>query len=413
MWPKTVLPTLTVGLFLAAVLLAAALSPGVACSQSNSVFATAREKMVLDDVIGNGVKNKLVISAMRSTRRHEFVSLNLRRRAYLDMALPIGSSQTISSPFIVSFMTEHLDPKPTDKVLEIGTGSGYQAAILSAIVKDVYTIEIVKSLGAKAKRTLRNYRNVHTKIGDGFKGWPKFAPFDKIIVTCSPESVPKPLIKQLREGGRIVVPVGERYQQILYAYTKTDGKLVAEELRPTFFVPMTGTAEENRQVKPDPAHPKITNGGFEEYSKETNLPAAWYYLRQSELFEGDAPEGESYLNFTNTTPGNRSQALQGFPVDGRKVRRLAVSFRIKHKDVRPGQARHDIPVLGITYFDKRRAAIGQQTIGPWYGTSDWFGEKAVFRVPVRARQASIRIGLFGAVGEIAFDDIKVKAGESK
>lgn len=408
MWRKTILSKLTIGL-----ILAVALSPGVSVAQSSSVFTTTRERMVRDDVIGNGIKNKLVISAMRSTRRHEFVALNLRRRAYLDMALPIGSGQTISSPFIVAFMTEHLDPKPTDKVLEIGTGSGYQAAVLSAIVKDVYTIEIVKSLGIKARRTLSKYGNVHTKIGDGFKGWPEFAPFDKIIVTCSPESVPKPLIKQLREGGRIVVPVGQRYQQILYAYTKTDGKLVAEELRPTFFVPMTGTAENNRQVKPDPANPKIANGGFEEFSEETNLPTAWYYLRQAQLFEGDAVEGENYLNFTNTIPGNRSQALQGFPVDGRKVQKLAVSFRIKHKDVRPGQSRSDVPLLGITYFDKRRAALGQQTIGPWYGTSDWFSEEVVFRVPVRAREASIRIGLFGAVGEIAFDDIKVEAVKSK
>ncbi len=143
------------------------------------------------------------------------------------MALPIGDSQTISSPFIVALMTAALDPQPTDKVLEIGTGSGYQAAVLSPLVEHVYSIEIVEELGQTAKRTLSrlDYKNVSTRIGDGFLGWPNAAPFDKIIVTCSPESVPRPLIEQLREGGQMIIPVGERYQQTLYRMTKKDGEL--------------------------------------------------------------------------------------------------------------------------------------------------------------------------------------------
>src|SRR5262249_39247468 len=149
-----------------------------------------------------------------------------KAKSYYDMGLPIGNQQAISSPLIVSQMTQALKTQPTDKVLEIGTGSGYQAAVLSPLVKDVYTIEIVEPLGKKAKQTLDRlgkYKNVHTKTGDGYQGWPEFAPFDKIIVTCSPEKVPQPLIDQLADGGMMVIPVGERYTQTLYLFTKKGG----------------------------------------------------------------------------------------------------------------------------------------------------------------------------------------------
>ena len=143
-------------------------------------------------------------------------------------------------------MTEALDPQPEDKVLEIGTGSGYQAAVLSPLVKSVYTIEIVQELAEQASSDLARlkYENVYPRHGDGFKGWPEHAPFDKIIVTCSPESVPKPLVEQLKEGGLIVIPVGERYQQTLYLLRKENGEMKSEALRPTLFVPMTGAAED-------------------------------------------------------------------------------------------------------------------------------------------------------------------------
>ena len=158
--------------------------------------------MVNTAVIGSGVKHERVIQSMLKTPRHEFVPTNIRNQAYFDMALPIGGQQTISAPFIVAYMTEALDPKATDKVLEIGTGSGYQAAVLSPLVRSVYSIEIVEELGYKATLNKLKYDNVKTKVGDGFKGWPEYAPFDKIIVTCSPERVPIPLVQQLREGER-------------------------------------------------------------------------------------------------------------------------------------------------------------------------------------------------------------------
>ena len=149
-------------------------------------FTDLRRVMVDREIIGAGIKNPGVIESLRNTQRHEFCLFKERTHAYYDMALPIGEGQTISPPFIVAFMTEQLDPQPTDKVLEIGTGSGYQAAVLSPLVKDVYSIEIVEPLGRNAAQVLKRlkYANVHTKIGDGFQGWAEHAPFDKIIVTC-------------------------------------------------------------------------------------------------------------------------------------------------------------------------------------------------------------------------------------
>ena len=193
----------------------------------------------------------------------------------------------------------------------------------------MYSIEIVDELGERAEETLARlgYENVSTRVGDGFLGWPDAAPFDKIIVTCSPESVPVPLIEQLREGGQMIIPVGERYQQTLYRMTKKEGKLVREPLRPTLFVPMTGEAEENRQQQPDAANPHAVNGDFEiaatgdEKSIKDYVPG-WYYGRQVRRMEltpadGPAPQGTAYVRFSNETPGLNSHLLQGIAIDGR------------------------------------------------------------------------------------------------
>ena len=166
-------------------------------------------------------------------------------------------------------------------MLEIGTGSGYQAAVLSPLVHEVYTIEIVARLGHKAEKVLErlHYDNVHVKVGDGYQGWPEHAPFDKIIVTCSPEKVPPALVEQLKEGGRMVIPVGERYQQTLYLLKKTKGKLVAEALQPTLFVPMTGTAERDRQVRPDPSDRRSRTAASRGHGRSAQ-PIGWHYQRQ-------------------------------------------------------------------------------------------------------------------------------------
>ena len=218
-------------------------TPEAVPGQNRDPWSEARALLVRHEVVAAGVKDPRVIDAIRTVPRHEFVSRSLRRYAYLDMGLPIGEGQTISSPFIVAYMTEQLRPQRTDKVLEIGTGSGYQAAVLSGLVSEVYSIEIVEPRGRRAAETLSRlkYGNVTTKIGDGYQGWPEHAQFDKIIVTCSPEDVPQPLVQQLKEGGRLVVPLGQRYQQTLYLFRKVDGRLQPEPLQPTFFVPMMGT----------------------------------------------------------------------------------------------------------------------------------------------------------------------------
>lgn len=199
-----------------------------------------RIKMVRDQIEWRGINNRTVLNAMKAVPRHEFVPEPYKKYAYEDSPLPIGQDQTISQPYIVAFMTDVLDLKPDDKVLEIGTGSGYQAAVLAEICDTVYTIEIFESLANRAKETLKklHYKNVFVKHGDGYQGWKEHAPYDAIIVTCAPEEVPQALEEQLKEGGKMVIPVGEKYNQELYLLTKKDSKLKKRAILPVRFVPM-------------------------------------------------------------------------------------------------------------------------------------------------------------------------------
>lgn len=377
-------------------------------------YAQLRERLVQEVLIPGGVKDPRVLDSIRNTPRHEFVPFNLRPQAYFDRALPIGESQTISSPYIVSIMTQELDTQPEHKVLEIGTGSGFQAAVLSPLVKEVYSIEIVPELGNRAKQVLQSlgYSNVITKVGDGFKGWEEFAPFDRIIVTCSPENVPQPLIDQLAEGGLMIIPVGERYQQTLYLMRKKDGELQREALRPTLFVPMTGTAEENRQKHADPSNPQLLNRGFEEEPPENGYMPGWYYQRGlSWKAAADAPGGKHYVQFQNDSSGRPTNLLQGLALDGRQVKRIRLSAFIKLDNVRQGMARDELPAVTIRYFDEQRGLLGSNAVGFFRGTRGWKNESRVFRVPVGAREAIVSIGLFGATGTAAFDDVKLEKVE--
>ena len=206
-------------------------------------FAAAREQMVEQQlsVPGRDIKNPRVLKAMATVPRHEFVPEALRKDAYADGALPIGYGQTISQPYVVAFMTEQLDPKPTDRVLEIGTGSGYQAAVLSLLVAEIYTVEIVEPLAKRAEADLHRlgYNNAKVLVGDGYKGWLEHAPFDAIIVTCAPDQVPQPLVDQLKDGGRMIIPVGSAVPQELYLLRKNGQKIERQAVLPVYFVPMS------------------------------------------------------------------------------------------------------------------------------------------------------------------------------
>jgi len=386
-------------------------------SRENPALTKAREYMVETSVRQAGVTDLRVINSMLATRRHEFVPKKVFNRAYLDAGVPIGSGQTISSPFIVAFMTQMLDPQPTDKVLEIGTGSGYQAAILSPLVKEVYSIEIVESLGKRAARALKklDYENVFTKIGDGYLGWEEHAPFDKIIVTCSPEDVPQPLIDQLKDDGLLIVPMGQRHQQTLFLMVKKDGKLVTEALRPTLFVPMTGAAEEARKVIPDPTNPEVLNFDFEEGLDDNGFVKGWYYQRRLELKKGEeAPSGDSYVEFSNDVPGQHAHVMQGLSIDGKKVSSVDFEAWVETVGVERGLHAVDLPSALLSFYDKDRRLLKDTVLDPLSKNAQWQKlELKSVRVPIAAKEAIVRIGLFGATGTAKFDGVKLKVSKKR
>jgi len=232
------------------------LSTFLSCIQDNTMkttdqdFKKLRDEMVKRQIISRGVKDSLVINAMNTVPRHLFVPKSEVKFAYRDEPRPIGYKQTISQPYIVAFMTEQLKIKPGDNVLEIGTGSGYQAGILGQIVDSVYTIEIIAELAEQAKEIIKSlaYDNIVVRYGDGYNGWEEKAPFDAIIVTAAPPTIPPALLEQLKIGGRMVLPVGE-YVQELVVVSKTKSGLSMENVLPVRFVPMTGKIQEMKNEK--------------------------------------------------------------------------------------------------------------------------------------------------------------------
>ena len=211
-------------------------------------YETKRERMVTTQLEARDIDDPATLKAMREVPRHLFVPDYIKNTAYSDRALPIGEGQTISQPYIVAYMTQALKLEPNDKVLEIGTGSGYQAAVLAEIVDSVFTIEIVEPLGIRARKTFEdlNYTNIYTRIGDGYHGWPEEEPFDAIIVTAAVQEIPPKLLEQLAEGGRMIIPVGRtRWHRNLILATKKNGKIKEKKLIPVVFVPFTREKEKN------------------------------------------------------------------------------------------------------------------------------------------------------------------------
>ena len=229
--------TRTAGLMLLTAAVSLCMGP---TESSADDFAEQRQKMVALQIGDRGISDASVLKAMATVPRHLFVAPELRDMAYRDAPLPIGHGQTISQPYIVALMSQLLAVKPGQRVLEIGTGSGYQAAVLAEMGVHVFTVEIVPELGRQAINVLDalGYKNVRVRIGDGYKGWPEHAPFDAIIVTCAPTRIPKPLTTQLAEGGRMVIPSGKKYDQQLMLLTKQTGKIKQERIVDVRFVPM-------------------------------------------------------------------------------------------------------------------------------------------------------------------------------
>jgi len=214
-------------------------------------FEAERAKMVIEQIEARGIRDARVLEAMRRVPRHELVPAELRERAYQDRALPIGHDQTISQPYIVAVMSEALALRPGDRVLEVGTGSGYQAAVLAELCSEVYTIEIVPELAARARTDLTRlgYQNVRVRQGDGYRGWPEYAPFDAVLVAAAPDHVPEALVEQLALGGRLVIPVGGPAQELVLL-TRTEEGVERQTLMPVLFVPMRGEAEVDAGDRP-------------------------------------------------------------------------------------------------------------------------------------------------------------------
>jgi protein-L-isoaspartate(D-aspartate) O-methyltransferase len=215
----------------------------------HDLFERQRYEMVEDQIYRRDVSDELVLKAMRKVPRHEFVPPNLMDYAYSDHPLPIGEEQTISQPYIVAFMTECLQLKGGEKVLEIGTGSAYQAAILAEITAEVYTIEIIPTLTEQAEQRVKRlgYKNIRVRCADGYQGWPDQAPFDGIIVTAAPPRIPQPLVEQLKPGGKMIIPVGDSFQELILVEKTEDGKISKRSVLPVRFVPMTGKAQQENE----------------------------------------------------------------------------------------------------------------------------------------------------------------------
>lgn len=230
-------------------LVCTAITAGLLRGQELDVYARQREQMVNEQLAGRDIFDRRVLAVMGKVPRHLFVPPSYRDQAYEDYPLPIGEDQTISQPYIVALMTQCLGLKSGEKVLEVGTGSGYQAAVLAELETRVFTVEINAQLAERAAQTLRglNYQDVQVRSGDGFFGWPEEAPFDCIIVTCASPRIPPPLVEQLKEGGRLIIPLGEvRPFQVLTLATKRGGKLRTREISGVRFVPMTGEAQKKK-----------------------------------------------------------------------------------------------------------------------------------------------------------------------
>jgi protein-L-isoaspartate(D-aspartate) O-methyltransferase len=226
-------------------------------------------------------------------------------------------------------------------------------------------------------------------------------------VTCSPENVPTPLVEQLKEGGKMIVPVGQRYQQSFHLFTKVDGKLTDEKLISTLFVPMTGASEEQRRIQPDPARPEIVNGSFEEDENGDEKIDGWHYQRQTTMCTESPITGTYCIRFQNKDFGSLSHCLQGSAIDGRTIAVLNLNYWVRCEGIVPGQDVTEQAAVVVHFYDHVRREIGQKVMGKWRGSFDWQNARSTVPVPPGAKEMIIRIGLNGATGQLDIDDLQL------
>lgn len=388
-------------------------------------------------VLQDGLENDLVLSAMMRIPREKFLPQNKKSGAYRDVAIPIGCSRMDYSPYITAYCISQLDPAPDDKVLEIGTGCGYASAVLSLLVREVHTVEFHATLSKKANQSLKKIgiKNVYGKIGDGFQGCPEQAPFDKIIVWGAVEDIPESLIDQLKEGGRMVVSVGEKYQQTLYLCRKKNGELKKETLPPTFFTSMPGEAESRRILLADPKNPSILGGDFEHYYGETRLPYGWYHVKNARILQGpDAPNGTNYMRFEvepeytivhdphemedsygeppeQFVPSaeKTAQIVQSFAIDGKTVSRVKFGVFLRAENIQPLDPQN--PPKGtivLAFYGEDREVLQCVQLASVYGSFNWKPFSTEIPVPRKTLEADLYIGLFQNAGRLDIDAVSLE-----
>ena len=382
--------------------------------QNRDPWAEARARMVEYEVVAAGVKDARVCDAMRTVPRHEFIPAAMRRYAYFDMAVPIGEGQTISSPFIVAYMTEQLQPQPTDKVLEIGTGSGYQAAVLSGLVAKVYSIEIVelagKTCGANAPPAgLQEHRDEDRRR------------LSRLAGTCPLRQDHRHLLAGERpqaaggatQGGR---PIGGSPRASATSKLSTCSRKSTTSSRPSpcsrrFSCRWWAAPRMSGSCSPTPSEPAIINGDFKNLSGDQ--PVGWYYLRQGRVEPSGRTPGGNCLSLRNDSPGRAALALQAVGIDGRLTREIEISLWVRGQNVQPGSLPEQPPALSIAFFNANRQQVGRQEIGPWSGSFDWMEKRLRIKVPPSARLASVEVGLGGGTGRLSVTEVTMKVIASK
>jgi len=383
----------------------------LAAEEQADAYGDARTTMVDADLSGNGIGNERLLKAMRTIPRHRFCLPEDQKHAYADQSLPIGHKRKLASPYVTAGLIELLDPRPNDRILELGTGSGYQAAILSQLATDVYSVESIEELGKASASLLKELKckNVHTRIGDTLEGWPEAAPFDRILFTSCSGTVPAALIDQLRERGKVVVDAVCGNEELFHLFEKQHGRLVALKVWSPFSIANADNLKQHRDEKQSPNKSEIENGDFE--LSEDGKATGWYFQRQAALAEDREAPNNHVLTFENKEPGRHAQAIQEVAIDGRAVVSLRLSVRAKGLEIHNSSSA-DKPSMVIRFYDAHQRPITVEPsaiLGPWRGTFGWETYTCVSSVPKTTRKALVVISMGGATGRLTVDDAQLSA----